>query len=176
MATGNPDYLFEQAEKLVSPPPAGAPRKVDLRRAISSAYYGVFHATLTAAADEFVGKANRSDRRYALIYRSVDHRTLKQLCTEVNKQQPSRPFVPYFPKSGFGPDIQNFAAAAISLQEKRNSADYDPLIRVTSADAKLVIEKARTALERFDKADQTLRRVFLTLLLVRPRKLDDHGA
>jgi uncharacterized protein (UPF0332 family) len=165
LAILSPSHLFEQAEKLVAAPPAGPPRQVDLRRAISSAYYGVFHATLTAAADEFVGRTNRSDARYALIYRSIDHRMLKQVCSEAQKQLPSRPFVPYFPKSGLGPHIQAFAAAVINLQEKRNSADYDPLVRFSTADAKLLIEEARTALERFTNADQALRRAFLTFAL-----------
>jgi uncharacterized protein (UPF0332 family) len=50
----NPDQLFEQAEKLIAIP-AGRPRQVDIRRAISSAYYAIFHAIITAAADQFVG-------------------------------------------------------------------------------------------------------------------------
>src|SRR5215216_7618181 len=41
----NPEHLFDQAEKLILSPPAGRPRQVDIRRAISAAYYGVFHAT-----------------------------------------------------------------------------------------------------------------------------------
>ena len=52
VAVLNPDHFFEQADTLMAPP-AGAPRQVDLRRAISNAYYGVFHAILAAAADEY---------------------------------------------------------------------------------------------------------------------------
>jgi hypothetical protein len=39
LAILNPEHLFEQAEKLVIPPPAGPPRQVDIRRAVSAAYY-----------------------------------------------------------------------------------------------------------------------------------------
>ena len=67
MATLNPDHLFEQADKLVVPPRAGPPRQVDLRRAISAAYYGIYHFCLTAAADEFVGVIHRATSRYAAI-------------------------------------------------------------------------------------------------------------
>src|ERR1700751_1842071 len=81
----NPDHLFEQADKLISPPPAGPPRQVDIRRAISAAYYGVFHAVLAAAADQFVGVTKRSTSQYGLVYRSVDHLWLKKLCEEVKK-------------------------------------------------------------------------------------------
>src|SRR6516225_6669624 len=78
----NPDHLFEQAEELISPR-AGRPRQVDVRRAISAAYYAIFHAIITAATDQFVGVTNRDESRYGLVYRSVDHRWLRELCTEV---------------------------------------------------------------------------------------------
>lgn len=130
MAILNPEHLFEQADKLISPPPAGPPRQVDLRRAISSAYYGVFHATLTAAADEFVGVTKRSTTQYSLVYRSVDHRSLRELCSEIKKPTLPAKYTPYEPRNGFGPNIKAFAAAVVEMQEKRHAADYDPLIRV----------------------------------------------
>jgi hypothetical protein len=46
----NPDHLFEQANRLAVPFGPGSIRQVDVRRAISAAYYGLFHAVLTAAA------------------------------------------------------------------------------------------------------------------------------
>lgn len=164
----NPDHLFEQADKLMSPK-GGAPRQADLRRAISNAYYGVFHATLAAAADEVVGVTNRDSQRYALVYRSVDHRPLRDLCTEVKK--PSLPvrFARYEPKNGFGPNVKAFAAAVLELQEKRHAADYDPLIRVKLSDAILAVTTARTALKRFRRASPLRRKSFLTLLLFSPR-------
>jgi hypothetical protein len=57
---------------LSAPPPAGPRRQVDIRRAISVAYYGLFHFTLTAADDEVVGSSQRATTRYALVYRSLD--------------------------------------------------------------------------------------------------------
>lgn len=45
----NPDHLFEQADRLAAPFGPGTIRQVDVRRAISAAYYGVFHAILAAA-------------------------------------------------------------------------------------------------------------------------------
>lgn len=70
MAILNPDHLFGHAEKLVVPPPAGPSRQVDLRRAISSAYYGLFHFVPTSVADEFVGTSLRATGRYVLVYRA----------------------------------------------------------------------------------------------------------
>jgi hypothetical protein len=80
----NPDHLFEQADKLVGPS-AGRPRQVDVRRAISAAYYAIFHAIITAAVDQFIGITNRDQSRYGLVYRSVNHAWFRDLCKEVQK-------------------------------------------------------------------------------------------
>jgi hypothetical protein len=165
----NPQHLLEQAERLVEPPPAGPPRQVDIRRAISSAYYAVFHAALAAAADEFIGATVRSDARYGLVYRSVDHKALAEVCTEIGRPRPSPRYVRYSPEQGFGEDIQVFASIVLDLQGKRHAADYDPMIRVTTADAKLAVGIARAALERLGNAAVAKRKTFLALLLFRPR-------
>jgi uncharacterized protein (UPF0332 family) len=165
----NPDHLFEQAEKLILPPAAGPPRQVDLRRAISAAYYGVFHYMLISAADEFVGVTKRGTPRYALIYRSVDHRALRALCNETSKPTLPAKYQRFVPAIGFSGDIQAFANAFVGLQEKRHTADYDPSGRVKTADASLAIATARDAVKRFQQADEADRRAFLDLLLFSPR-------
>ena len=168
MAILNPDHLFEQASRLISAQ-AGRPRQADIRRAISAAYYAIFHATITASVDQFVGVTNRDRSRYGLVYRSVSHAWLRDLCKEVQKPTLSNRFKPYAPSTGFGPNITTFAAAVVELQEKRHSADYDVMIRVNRSDAALVIATARAALKRFSKASRTRRLAFLSLLLFQPR-------
>jgi hypothetical protein len=135
----NADHLLDQAERLAAPLRSGAPRQADLRRAISSAYYSLFHFCLSAVADEFVGVSQRTSSRYALVYRSVDHRGLKDLCAEARKQTPPAKYVPYFPLGGFDLDIQVFSTAMIELQERRHQADYNPQPRFSTADAQLAI-------------------------------------
>ena len=169
MAILDPEHLLEQAGRLVEPPPAGPPRQVDVRRAISAAYYAVFHATLAAAADQFVGVTKRATSQYALVYRSVDHKALRELSSEAHRAQLSDKYARHVPPGGFGPNIQAFAAAVLELQEKRHSADYDPSIRVKTSDAIVAIAAARSALNRFLGADLPRREAFLGLLLFRPR-------
>jgi uncharacterized protein (UPF0332 family) len=164
----NPDHLFEQAEMLVSPS-AGRPRQVDVRRAISAAYYAIFHAAITAAADQFIGVTNRDQSRYGLAYRSVNHTWLRDLCREIQKSTPSSKFKSHAPAAGFDPNITSFAAAVVELQEKRHSADYDVMIRMNRSDAALAIAEARAALHRFSTASEPQRSAFLSLLLFPPR-------
>lgn len=169
MAALNPDHLFDQAERLIAPPPAGPPRQVDLRRAISSAYYGVFHFTLTALADQFVGRTLRGTPAYELVYRSIDHRAFKTLCLELQKTPPAARYQQFLPPDGIGADIQALATIAADLQERRHRADYNPTPRFKTADAQLAVTTARNAVDRFNRSSAARRTAFLTLLLCPPR-------
>lgn len=168
VAIFNTEHLFEQAEKLTVSQ-AGRPRQADIRRAISAAYYGVFHAVITKAVDQFVGAANRDSSQYGLVYRSVSHSKLRELCNEVQKSRLSSRYRPYVPPEGFGLHIVAVAEAIVELQEKRHSADYDITILVTRSDPVLAVAAARAALKRFDQASPTERLAFLSLLLFSPR-------
>ena len=104
----DPERLFAQADFL-----AAQPQQEDLRRAISTAYYGLFNFVLTAAADMVVGEEERSTSRYSLAYRSVDHKRLRDLCSQLGRTRPQN--VPLLPSGGFGP-IADFARISSNLQ------------------------------------------------------------
>ena len=141
-------------------------RQTDLRRAISAAYYGLFHFTLTAAADMIVGAAERSSARYSLVYRSVEHSRLRQLCSQLSATKPQN--LPLVPPDGFG-SIADFARNAGNLYELRNFADYDPSRDFTPEGARLAISDARQAVKWFQEAAPDQQVAFLTLLLFKPR-------
>lgn len=165
----NPDHLLDQADRLVAPSGRGAPRQADLRRAISNAYYAVFHAIVTEGADEFVGRTQRQTPRYALVYRSVDHRSLRRLCKEVAQKKLSDNFSKYEPPSGFGRELKGLATAVVDLQEKRHLADYDPLFRAGTSEAVSALVTARTALASLRNTSRPRRKTFLSLLIFSPR-------
>ena len=168
MAILNPEHLFEQADKLIAPP-VGRPRQADVRRAISSAYYGIFHAVITKAVDQFVGVTNRDKAHYGLAYRSVSHSRLREVCSGIQRSTPPGKYKPYVPIGGFGSDIIALADTIEALQEKRHSADYDVMIRTNRSDAVLAIATARAALARLENAPQQEQLAFLSLLLFAPR-------
>lgn len=142
--------LFEQAEALTV-----RGRQADLRRAVSAAYYGLFHFTLTAAADMVVGSDDRSSARYSLVYRSVDHSRLQQLSKQLTNAQ-------------FG-TVADFARIAGNLHEQRNRADYDPSREYTADEATTAISLAREAIAWFRQGTKEQQQAFLTLLLFKPR-------
>jgi ATP phosphoribosyltransferase regulatory subunit HisZ len=103
------------------------------------------------------------------VYRSLDHRALREFCLEVVKPTPSARFQRYAPAEGFDAGLRAFASLVPELQERRHEADYDPTIRIKTSDARLVIEEARSAIRRFSKVSAARRKTFLLLLLFTPR-------
>src|SRR6266581_674546 len=110
-----------------------------MRRAISSAYYGLFHFTLTAAADMVVGPDDRSNARYRLVYRSVDHSRLRALNSQLSGTISQN--LPFAPPDGFG-EIAGFARVTGHLYELRNLADYDPSRDFTLDEARAAVSDA----------------------------------
>ena len=165
----NPEHLLDQARSLLQVPAAGAPRQADLRRAISTAYYAVFHLTVTAVADALVGNTKRSTPEYGLAYRAVDHRSLKALCEDLQKSSLPPRIAGVAPSTGFGVDFAVYAAAVVDLQEKRHTADYDPLAKFALVDAKFVVRTANAAVASFGATSFGERLAFASLLVFRGR-------
>jgi hypothetical protein len=169
MTLPSPQHFFQRAIRLAASPSSGPPRQVDLRRAISDAYYGIFHATLAAAADQFVGAGKRATNGYALVYRSINHGAIRELCLDIKKQTMPRSLARHAPPTGFGPNLTAYSEVVVDLQEKRIAADYDPLIRYRRADAVTAVIAAQNALARFDNTTDAEREAFLALLVFKPR-------
>lgn len=97
MSVPDPNHLLDQADRLIVSTGGGTARHVDLRRAISNAYYALFHAVTAQAVDDLVGSRHRQTARYRLVYRSVEHKGLRRLCEDVVK--PTLPRRYYFRKA-----------------------------------------------------------------------------
>src|SRR5580658_9893529 len=103
--------LLEQAYHLANREPAN-PKQANLRRAVSTAYYALFHLLI----DEAVGKWAIERQRSALA-RTFDHARMKRVCEDVVKNTKSGANLP--------PDLTTVANNFILLQQHRHRADYD---------------------------------------------------
>jgi hypothetical protein len=67
----------------------GKPSQVNLRRAMSSGYYALFHALARTCANMFVGGVNagRGTLAWQRAYRAVDHGLAKAACLETTALQ-----------------------------------------------------------------------------------------
>jgi hypothetical protein len=160
-----PDHLLDQAAALLRLYPGRRPRQTEIRRAISAAYYALFHFTLNKASDEFVGVRHRATPQYALAYRSISHAGLRDQCLLVTKTTIPDRLKPFVPPAGFGRDLRIFGTTLPELQDKRHLADYDPSANFVRAEAESMIAFAALGMARFASADPAERRAFLALLL-----------
>ena len=100
-------HLIESARLLAGAAAArGRPRQAMLKRALSAAYYAMFHALCASNADTLIGTSRAVDRAaWTRTYRGLYHGFARQQMTRHSASLPHR--------------IQNFAGTFISLQEWR---------------------------------------------------------
>ena len=109
--------LSAAAKLLAEHPRRGRPPEANLRRAISTAYYALFHCLAENCADMMVGGsgARRSRDAWRQVYRSLEHGTARRRCGDWRAMQ-NYPAV-----------VTNFATDFVEMQDLRHTADYDPL-------------------------------------------------
>ena len=136
------------------------PRQADLRRAISTTYYALFHCLARNCADMVAGGtgASRSGFAWRQAYRALQHGTVKDRCKNSRIMQE------------FPADIRRFAAAFVNMQGKRELADYDPYAEFNKSDVIRDIDEAERVIERFLRASAKHRRAFAIYVLLYLRK------
>lgn len=147
------------AAQLLATAQRGRPRQAFLRRAVSSAYYALFHTLARCCADCLIGGSNaeRSDPAWRQVYRSLDHGFARNQCRD--------PRIARFPQS-----IQDFANVFATLQIKRHQADYDPSEVFERSAVALDIEQIRSAIASFQSTPLKDRRAFAAFVLLKSRR------
>ncbi len=147
----------------------GTPNDVILRRALSSAYYGLFHRLTTAGSMPFAagGEPLRSQAT-----RAFGHTAMRKVC-DAYVRSPERPFppglAPLNPRDP-NPRLIRVASAFALLQEGRYIADYDLSAVIQTAYAARLVGLAETALADFDAIQSFPETtVFLAALLLADR-------
>lgn len=161
--------LLAVADELATPQGRGAPKQVRLRRAVSSAYYALFHFFLSSAADLLVGRSERDTPRYRIMYRSFEHAEMRNVCEEITKTPMRAAYIKALDREFFGTHIRTCAAAFVELQARRHEADYDPAKRIALLDAKAALTSARAAIAAFNAAPVEEQNLLLTILRFKAR-------
>ena len=142
------------------------PTDTDIRRSISTSYYALFHHACVQMG-KIVLRPSRGGytRAWVQAFRHLDHSTARQRCTEVFSTSKE------FPAGrGFPSGIVEFAKLLVDLQEKRHAADYDPLAKLTRADAIGVIREAAKSITAFDGEPAEAQRAFVVFLALRSKR------
>lgn len=155
------DDLLRQAHQLVHREPRN-PRQASLRRAVSTAYYALFHLLISEA----VANWTRASLRAALG-RAFDHGVMKAAS---NRIQDTR----QFPFTGEDPRVvaalRDVAKAFAQLQEKRHTADYDNTTFWTRTEALAQVKSAAQVFKTWKSIrNEQIAQEYLVSLVVKRR-------
>jgi uncharacterized protein (UPF0332 family) len=133
-----PAHLLEQAGMLAGMD-KGKPRQASLRRAVSTAYYSIFHLLTMLAVTNW-----KKSRQRPQLARAFEHKRMNSACKKIKKAQ--------FQKVSANTvkHLQSIATVFIQLQEARHRADYDNAKKWTRTEVLTLIESARSAFDSWE--------------------------
>jgi uncharacterized protein (UPF0332 family) len=132
------------------------PRQANLRRAVSTAYYALFHLLTIAACSNWKNSRQRHD-----LARAFDHASMNEACKQTNAKKFANPNSPPVK------DLKRLANAFIQLQEYRHTADYNNSKKWTRVEVLTHIELAAEAFDRWEQiANEPVAQDFLLQLLI----------
>lgn len=140
-----------------------------IHRAISTAYYALFHHLLSAAATRFLRDGNRNGAAYSAVYRGFSHGRMRAVCEALNVPTLGKAFARQYRRTSASQKIRAFASIFLALQEARSIADYDPVVAFAASDVEEFIEKAEAAIAMFDQAEPDEQDDVLALMLTQAR-------
>ena len=150
----NPLDLMETARGLAELSPR-RPSQANLRRAVSTAYYALFHCLAACAANTLIGRTRSP--AWHQTYRALEHGRARTACG-------NKPALAAFP-----PDVRDFADVFAALQKSRHQADYALEVKYDKENVLATIEIAENTIVRFEQADARSRRAFVAHVLFKPR-------
>jgi len=148
----------------------GRPRPIWLRRAVSSAYYALFHRLCRDAAEHLLPKG--TEQQKLKLARAFGHGDIRKTCARISGRegggnQHIRPLL----EGLQGTDIEDVAASLVDLQEARHRADYDHLADFSKAVALAHLEDAEKAIQTLEKAKKRDQQILFALLAIGTRPL-----
>jgi hypothetical protein len=133
--------LLDQASTLTALDPM-KPKQASLRRAISTAYYSVFHLLIDDGARRVT--SNLTLQPY--VARSFQHTAIKEAAKKVIAQSMTPPPwpAPLF-SAPIEPELIRVCNTFIDLQSLRHSADYNTAISFKRAEVVAAVSRAQAA-------------------------------
>jgi hypothetical protein len=130
--------LLRQAQHLATKEPR-RPLQASLRRAVSAAYYALFHLLVDDAVCRMVS-ASRYELRNCLR-RAFAHANMRAVAQQFVGTSVAQRLRPGLQGQSLQPDLVKVARTFVDLQEARHEADYNTAWRTTRPDALGLIEQ-----------------------------------
>lgn len=116
--------LLRQARHLANLEPR-RPRQASLRRAVSAAYYSIFHLLVDEATAAMFGQSGPRRRLRDVLARGFSHSSMAAACKSFEGGNLPAPIASVVTPLPIPADLQVVAATFRQLQEERHRADYN---------------------------------------------------
>ena len=157
--------LLAQAIQLATLDPK-KPKQANLRRAVSAAYYAVFHFLVQNACRIMIGTQHSQAAFRHVLGRAYTHTNIKQACLSFSGGTLKSNVTKGLPKHFQIPvAIQELAATFLELQNIRHLADYDLTERFKRSDVIFRIERVGIRINSFDALPSTDEKKFFLACL-----------
>lgn len=157
--------LLTQAKHLASREPR-RPRQASLRRAISAAYYSLFHLLISESVKCLLGGSAKRENLRACLARAFSHGAMKDAATGFANRKVSPKISPALAGVALQPELVSVANAFVDLQQARHEADYDLRRRFTRTETQDLVERADKATKDWHTIRRTMQaEAFLVALL-----------
>ena len=137
--------LLRQARFLAQREPK-RPRQASLRRAVSGAYYALFHLLVDEATRPMFSGQGRASIR-PIAGRAFHHATMKALARQFATRGEPAKLGPALNGQPVQPALADFANTFQDLQQARHEADYDLSRRFTRLEVRAFIALAERAFD-----------------------------
>jgi len=154
--------LLRQAEHLANLDTSRS-NQANLRRAVSAAYYSLFHLLIADCTGRL--SAKRPAKLAPRIARAFAHSEMKQVCRAISEGHRSAVLEDLQP-AGFSPGLRLVASTFVRLQDERHRADYDVSATFTRLETLDILVLAKDGFTNWTKTRRTEEtNVFLAALL-----------
>jgi uncharacterized protein (UPF0332 family) len=161
---GIADDLPTLADRLANPAP-GDPEQACLRRAISTAYYALFHLLVQEAVQGWSG----SPAARLGLERTLEHRNMRDVSGTIYQGSWKGWSTP---RISVPAELKDVAKTFFDLQEWRHEADYDNAKTWTADDVRGKVARASAAFQNWQKirTDPATNEYLLSLLVGKKRE------
>lgn len=171
-----PGTLLDAADRFLTAAPGGPDAASD-RRAVSTAYYALFHAITGRVASAIIPTADEVVR--GRVRRWIGHGSIRAVAVWVAQLHGGRtgsppPHIVALRRSGapsplVGPDTVEIAEGFIEMNEARHLADYDHEAVISREDARGHLDLARSVVALVERASSPEAACFFGLIALQAR-------
>lgn len=157
--------LIHQARGLAQLDPT-RPQQTNLRRAVSAAYYALFHFLVDQSCRNVMGTRHELAPHRQVLGRAFSHSTMKSACASfaggtlrksVSKGLPDEFAIPQ--------GIRRLATAFVDLQKQRHYADYDLTEQFKRSNVLFAIRDVERAMAEFKQLSSSPEKKFFLACL-----------